>query len=343
MEPPERENIFERYRGEGWESEYLQYRKDWSAYPAKQYVADYPLLVDLELSTLCNLRCPMCYTITEEYKAKVNACLMDFELFKRIVTEIKGKVPALRLSLRGEPTLHPRFVDCVAFAKQSGIKEVSTLTNGSTLTPEFVAEIVTAGIDWITISVDGLDGRYESIRRPLKFADTLAKIKQIHAFKKREGLHRPVLKIQAVWPSIKEDPETFYNTFAPYVDLIAFNPLIDYLGKDEDIVYEDDFYCCQHYQRLVVGADGRVMMCSNDEEASVVVGDVNRQSIHEIWQGEALNHYRQVHAKKDGFMEVPVCRRCYLPRRTEDCETAVVNGREFIIKNYVNRKQQVGQ
>lgn len=342
MEPPERERLFEEYRGEGWEDEYRQYRKNWSEYPKKRYVADYPLLVDLELSTLCNLRCPMCYTITEEYKAKVNACLMDFELFKKIVTEIKGKVPALRLSLRGEPTLHPRFADCVAFAKESGIKEVSTLTNGSTLTPEFVAEIIDAGIDWVTISVDGLNERYESIRRPLKFWETLAKIKQIHAYKKKKGLHRPVIKIQAVWPAIKEDPETFYNTFAPYSDLIAFNPLIDYLGKDDDILYEDDFYCCQHYQRLVIGADGRAMMCSNDEDASVIVGDANHQPIHEIWHGDVLNHYRKLHEKKDGFIAVPVCRRCYLPRQTEDSETAEVNGREFIIRNYVNRKQNIG-
>ena len=35
----------------------------------------------------------------------------------------------------------------------------------------------------------------------------------------------------------------FYNTFAPIVDLIAFNPLIDYLHKDKDIVYMENFAC----------------------------------------------------------------------------------------------------
>ena len=200
-----------------------------------------------------------------------------------------------------------------------------------------------AGIDWITISVDGLDKMYESIRKPLKFSETLRKLQDIKRIKDEAGVHKPVIKVQAIWPSIKENPEKFYNTIAPYVDAIAFNPLIDYLGNDDEIIYEDNFSCCQLYQRLVVGADGRVMMCSNDEEGTVIVGDANGERIHEIWHGDALNRIRDTHRKKDGFLKIPVCGRCYLPRLTEDWDIAKVNGREFIIRNYVNRKQDIGQ
>ena len=343
METPEREALFEQYRGEGWETEYRHYRNHWSDFPKRQFVAEYPLLVDMELSTLCNLRCPMCYTITDEFKQKVHAGLMDFGLFKKIIDEIAGKVPAIRLSLRGEPTIHPKFSDCVEYAKQNNIREVSALTNGSMLSADYFSKIRQAGIDWLTISVDGLDKMYESIRKPLKFNKILDRLKEIKKIKDEKGVHRPVIKIQAIWPSIKENPEKFYNTFAPYVDLIAFNPLIDYLGKDEDIIYEDNFSCCQLYQRLVVGADGRVMMCSNDEEGTVIVGDAATQSILDIWHGNSLNRMRRIHLLPNGFSQIPVCVKCYLPRLTEDGETAQVNGREFIIRNYVNRKQNIGQ
>lgn len=342
LESPEREALFERYRGEGWEEEYAAYRRDWQALPNRQQVSDYPLLVDLELSTACNLNCPMCYTITDEFKAKVPAKLMDFALFARIVDEIGGKVPALRLSLRGEPTIHPRFVEAIAYAKGKGIGEVSFLTNGSTLTPGFFTRIMEAGADWITVSVDGLGEMYESIRRPLKFAETLEKIKAAKAIKESAGKHRPVIKVQAIWPSIKDDPQAFYDTFAPYADLIAFNPLIDYLGNDSDIVYEEDFACCQHYQRLVVGSDGRVMMCSNDEESRVVVGDAATESIHAIWHGDKLQRFRDLHQQKDGFKEVALCTHCYLPRKTEQDETAAVNGAAVAVNNYVNRSQAIG-
>ena len=343
METPEREALFEEYRGEGWETEYRHYRNNWSNYPQRQFVSEYPLLVDLELSTLCNLHCPMCYTITEEFKQKVNACLMDLGLFIRIVDEIAGKVPAIRLSLRGEPTIHPKFLKCIEYAKKKGVREVSSLTNGSRLSAEFFRKMMEAGIDWITISVDGLDDMYESIRKPLKFSETLRKLRDIKRIKDEAGVHKPVIKVQAIWPSIKENPEKFYNTIAPYVDAIAFNPLIDYLGNDDEIIYEDNFSCCQLYQRLVVGADGQAMMCSNDEEGTSIVGDANSASIHEIWHGDALSRIRATHRQQDGFLKIPVCGRCYLPRLTEDSEIAQVNNREFIIRNYVNRKQNIGQ
>ena len=153
MDTEEREALFEQYRGEGWEDEYKKYRKNWVELAQTQKVSEYPQLVDLELSSVCNLKCPMCYTISPEFREKVNTKLMDFELFKKVIDEIGGKVPALRLSLRGEATLHKQFNECIAYAKQSGIKEVSTLTHGGKLTPEFFKKMVDTGIDWITISI----------------------------------------------------------------------------------------------------------------------------------------------------------------------------------------------
>jgi radical SAM protein with 4Fe4S-binding SPASM domain len=343
LDTPEREAIFERYRSEGWDEEYRLYRERWTDYPKNRIVSEYPLLVDAELSALCNLRCPMCYTITEEFRGKVTATLMDFDLFKKMIDEIGGKVPALRLSLRGEPTLHPRFIDCIRYAKARGIREVSFLTNGSRLTGDFFKEIMKAGADWITISVDGMNEVYEEIRRPLKFRETLDKMAGMKILKEKAGFHKPVIKVQSVWPAIRESAETYYNTLMPYADLISFNPLIDYLGKDEDILFEQDFCCPQHYQRLVIGADGVVMMCSNDEENAVVIGNAQKQSIREIWHGDKLTEIREQHKKENGFEHIATCRKCYLPRRTEESEWVVVNDQKLIIRNYINRKQNIGE
>lgn len=342
MDTPERLEQFESNRAFGWEEEYKEYRKNWSEYPQKQYVAEYPLLVDIELSSLCNLRCPMCYTITEEFKCKVCTQLMDIKLFTKIVDEIAGKVPAVRLSLRGEATLHPEFVSCIRYCKEKGIKEVSFLTNSAKLDREYFKQIAEAGADWITVSIDGVGKQYESIRKPLKFEDTLQKLIDIHEMKEENGWKRPVIKIQGIWPAIRENPSEYYNTFAPYVDLIAFNPLIDYLDKDEDIVYEEDFACPQMYQRLVIGSDGKVLLCSNDEDGKYILGDVNKESVYDIWHSDRLNQVRELH-NKGQFKELEVCRKCYLPRATEDNEHAFVNDREIIIKNYVNRKQIIGE
>jgi nucleoside-diphosphate-sugar epimerase/sulfatase maturation enzyme AslB (radical SAM superfamily) len=342
MEPREREERFERIRGEGWQDEYRQYRQEWTALPRLQKVRDYPLQVDLELSSMCNIACPMCFTRTDAFRKSVSCCYMDDQLFRRVIDEIAGHVPAVRLSLRGEATLHPHFIDHISYAKMRGIPEVSFLTNGSTMTPEFFEEVMLAGADWITFSIDGLGDTYEKIRQPLKFNKILDTIRTVHRIKQAHDCLRPVVKVQTLWPAIKNNPEAFYDTFAPDSDLVAFNPLIDYLGKDDDIVFEEEFVCPQLYQRVLIGADGKVLLCSNDEMCSISPGDANQQKIYDIWHGEVLQRIRNIHLQPHGFMEVPVCRHCYLPRRTEDSEKAVIHGREFHIPNYVNRSQEIG-
>lgn len=341
MDTPERESRFEACRGAGWEKEYAKYRDDWSRLATEQIVSDYPLLVDIELSSLCNLHCPMCYTITDEFKQRVNATRMDWNLYTRIIDEIGGKVPAIRLSLRGEATLHKKFVECVRYAKEHGIKEVSMLTHGGKLTPDFSRRIAKAGIDWITISADGIGATYEEVRKPLKFADLLTKLRAIKEMKAENGWLRPVIKVQGIWPAIKEDPQAYYDTFAPLTDLVAFNPLIDYLGNDTQIEYLENFSCPQQYQRLVIGADGRVMKCSNDEENREVIGDLNVETVHQVWHGEKMQQVRELHKRPRGFMESAVCRRCYLPRLTKD-EEATVGTRTFVVRNYVHRLQLIG-
>jgi len=345
MEPPERVEQFDKYRSEGWEEEYIGYRKNWSEFAKKQIVSEYPLQVDTELSNVCNLKCPMCFRSKDAYNKKDNNVLMKYDLFTKIIDEIGGKVKALRLSLRGESTLHPRIVDCVKYAKARGIKEISFLTNGSRLEKNFFEELLLAGVDWITISVDGLYDIYNTIRRPLKFEETLQKIKEMKEIKTKHNVHRPVIKVQSVWPAIRGNAEEFYNTFKPYVNLIAFNPLIDYLGKDEEttIEYIDNFSCPQIYERLVIGADGEAIMCTNDEENIQHIGNANSQTIYQIWHGKKLNSIREIHKQNDGFKSILVCRKCFLPRKTQEVEEAAVNGRKFKIQNYVNRAQAVGR
>ncbi|MDB5807748.1 MAG: Fe-S oxidoreductase containing radical domain [Betaproteobacteria bacterium] len=342
MDTPEREAEFQRKLGSDWPEGYAQYRKDWVDHAKNQTVADYPTLVDLELSSVCNLRCPMCYTISEDFRKHVDAKIMDFDMFKRIIDEIGGKVPALRLSLRGESTVHPKFVEAVRYAKEHGIKEVSTLTHGGRLTPEFFQKVQEAGIDWITISIDGLKETYEHIRKPLKFDDLLDKLKAIKKYKEDRGLLKPVIKVQGIWPAIQENPQGYYDTFAPITDQVAFNPLIDYLSNDKDIEYLEDFTCPQQYQRLVIGADGLVMKCSNDEENREVIGDAKTQTVHEIWHGEKMQKVREMHLQPRGFMNSAVCRKCYLPRKTQD-DAGEVNGRTFAVRNYTRRIQLIGK
>lgn len=343
LETEKRMELFEQYKSEGWEEEYHRYREAWTDNAKNQFVSEWPLLVDIETSSLCNLKCPMCYTITDEFKEKVCARLMSEKLFNKIIDEISGKVYAIRLSLRGEPTLHPQLVDFVKYAKAKEIREVSFLTNGSKLTDDFIKELIHAGVDWITVSIDGLGEVYENIRKPLLFENIYQKIKRFKEIKEELNVHKPVIKVQGIWPAIKNHVEEYYNLLEPVTDSVAFNPLIDYLDHDTDIVYDEDFSCPQLYQRIIIAADGKALMCSNDEENMNVIGDLNKESLYDVWHGKKLEDVRKVMKMPGGFKKLDVCKKCYLPRKTEENEKIFVNGREIIIKNYVGRSQKIGE
>lgn len=335
LDTVEREELFNKNRAFGIGEKYHKYRKQWEDFATCRFVSEHPLQVDLELSTVCNLNCRFCYTVLNGYKEKIKARFMSFVLFKKIIDEITDKVFAVRLSLRGESTLNPDFIRAIKYAKKKGIKEVSTLTNGSKLTLEFFEQIMQAGIDWITLSFDGLYEEYEKNRVPLKFEAMYEQLKEIKEFKEKKKAVKPVIKIQSIWPAISNNPAEFYNKMSRVSDLVAFNPLINFnYNENSAIQYEGYFSCPQIYQRLVVGADGLVMLCTNDERSEYIIGDANKEKIHEIWHGERMNNARDMHARKNGFKNMAICRKCYLPRKTKQ-DTAEVNGRIVLVRNYV--------
>jgi len=343
LETEERIHRFEQNRGYGVEDAYKENRRLWAEYAQNQFVSDYPLHVDIELASICNLHCPMCYTISAEFKEKVNTKFMEYELFTKLVDECAaGNVYSIRLSFRGESFLHKRIVDCIRYAKQKGIKEVSTLTNGLRLDEQMFEEIMEAGIDWIIISFDGLGDAYEQIRRPAKYERALEKIANYAKIKQNAGRVKPVIKIQSILPAIENDPQAFYDIFAPISDMVSANPLIDFLQSKRDMPKIENFSCPQIYQRLVIGADGLCMMCSNDEEGRVIVGDANKKSIHEIWHGPKMTQVREIHRRCAGAQELAACAECYLPLKTYEAEVAV-SGRSVIAEKFVSGTQKVNE
>lgn len=334
---------FELKRGKGHLFSYLKNRLEWHFNPRFRHIAKFPSHVDIEIASSCDLHCPMCYTTTDEFKEKVKRKVMDLDLFKKIIDEcVKYKLYSIRISLRGESFVNPHVYDMIKYAKEKGIKEVSSLTHGGRIDEEKFEKLIDLGLDWLTISFDGIGETYEKIRHPLKFDDAVKKIKNYQEIKKRRGVVKPVIKVQTVWPAISKNPEEFYNIFNPITDQVASNPLIDYLGKDSDIVYEENFTCPQLWQRLVIGSDGEVLLCANDEMGSYKIGNANEESLYNIWHGSKMNDARKWHMKHMGVDKISPCKYCYLPRKTERV-SAEVDGRLINIDNYINREQTVGK
>jgi hypothetical protein len=268
---------------------------------------------------------------------------MDFALFKKIIDEcVRFKTYSIRISLRGEPFIHKDVIAMIRYAKEKGVKEVSSLTNNLALTPGLFTQALEAGLDWLTISFDGLGDTYESIRHPARFEESYQKIKEYKRIKVLSRTHKPVVRIQTVWPAIKNNAKEYFDAFSPYVDDIAINPLIDYLHKDSDIVYEDKFTCPVLYQRMSIGSDGIALLCSNDEFCLYSLGDANQDSLYSMWHGERISRARQFHKENKGTEFLAPCKHCYLPRKTQPV-IEHVGDKNIVIGKYINRPDEIGK
>ena len=128
---------------------YRKYREKWNTYPVKRKVATFPIHLDIELNTTCNLKCVMCFQSFDPPEAQ----LMDLEMVKQIILEgAKYDLCSIKLNYRGEPLLYPHLIEVIKFAKQMGVIEVMFNTNGMLLDINKAAKLVKSGVDLIIFS-----------------------------------------------------------------------------------------------------------------------------------------------------------------------------------------------
>ena len=71
---------------------------------------------------------------------------MDLDLYKNIIDQIEGKVEAVTLASRGEPTLHPKLPEMLDYLSNKFL-EVKLNTNATRLNEKLIRK------NWVGISV----------------------------------------------------------------------------------------------------------------------------------------------------------------------------------------------
>ncbi|MCP4376186.1 MAG: radical SAM protein, partial [bacterium] len=112
-----------------------------------------PRKVYIELTTDCNMDCPMC--LRHSWDSPGGA--MSDETFDAIITQL-GEMPSIEtvnLSGFGEPLTHPKFFEFAAQAKRSGLA-VEAITNGLMLNSDTIEKIIDLPLDRLIVSLDSL-------------------------------------------------------------------------------------------------------------------------------------------------------------------------------------------
>ncbi|MBS1197323.1 MAG: Radical domain protein [Proteobacteria bacterium] len=286
-----------------------------------------PLVVYIDPTNKCNFRCEFCPTSDKILLRKVGrpSATMGFELFKKIVNDLKefpNKLKLASIYKDGEPLMNPHFPEMVRYLKDAEVAErIWTKTNGSTLCPELNQKLIDAGLDMICISVEAVsaEGYLKVAKARIDYERFRENVADLYARRRHCEIY---VKIADSGLS-REEIEKFYTDFQPMSTKIAVEKLMGWSFsdiKDFTLGTNPDTYdglpliqkkvCAYPFYVMAANADGSVSLCGNDWAHGTVVGNVNEQSLQDIWRGEALYQFRKT-MLEDRRKEIPACANCY--------------------------------
>jgi len=287
-------------------------RAKWYLAPKFFHVVDFPTHLEVETSFACQMRCPMC--TRRKMPKDLTYGTMDFELYKKIIDEAASRgVYSVKLSWRGEPLLNPNIVKMVKYAKDKGIKDVAFLSNGERLNEKIAMQLVDAGLDWISFSVDGMGETYDRIRWPSTWETIVKKIRFLKEYRDSKGLKKPLIRVQSIWGAVKDNYEEYFSFWDKIADKVYI--IADQKRMNEGVNFERDpnYVCYEPWRRLCIGWNGIVPQCISDYEEYVILGDVRKQSIYEVWHGKEINKLRETIKNKRIFSNKMTCNLCHDP------------------------------
>jgi MoaA/NifB/PqqE/SkfB family radical SAM enzyme len=268
-----------------------------------------PEIVQIESTNMCNAKCVFCPR--DEMHREEG--IMSMELYRKVVDECAALgITHVRMHNYGEAFLDRTLVDKIRYAKEKGIGEVGLISNGSLITDRVAQGMIEAGLDAINISVDA-SGRevFESTRLGLNYDKVIANIERIVRIRAEAGKRRPKLILSFVRQNNSADEQAFIEHWRTIADKIHITDLHNWAGTlnhESDVNYP----CYRPWLTFTVLWDGRVSLCCADFDGHTILGDLNRSTIDEVWNGDAYRAVRRQHLESGG---PAVCQSCDLPRK----------------------------
>ena len=268
-----------------------------------------PEIVQIESTNICNAKCVFCPR--DEMHRRQG--IMSVELFRKIVDECAELgITHVRMHNYGEAFIDRKLVEKVKYAKEKGISEVGLISNGSLISEPVARGMIDAGLDAINISVDASGKEvFEATRIGLKYDKVIANIERLVRLRAESGKRRPKLILSFVRQNNSADEQAFIEHWRTIADKIHVTDLHNWAGTlntESDVNYP----CYRPWLTFTVLWDGRVSLCCADFDGKTILGNLNTQTIAEIWNAETYRNVRREHLESGG---PDVCRACDLPRK----------------------------
>ena len=246
-----------------------------------------PAYVEMDLSDNCSLACDFCPREAMGLSGVEDGPVMNEELALRIVGELAGLNPdaCLCLSPFSEPLKSPLWKKVAEKALGAGL-HVFIETNGLGMDESFRSWFLAQDADRLTaiVSLDLLTAEeYSRYKKSDRFEDAVANTRALLT----SGARNCYLQI-VYMDELSEVIDAFYDFWSEYEDRVLPRKYNSFCGRLPERSTQDlsplTRFPCWHLKRdMVIRTDGRVLLCKQDLDGSGFDGDLNRESLEEVW------------------------------------------------------------
>ena len=147
---------------------YLSFRFDFykslTTFPDDETSA-FPLYSVIEPTSICNLRCVMCFQQDKRLKESPFRGTMTMETYENAIDQLKEiGVKAITFAGRGEPFINKNFPAFLDYASGKFL-EIKINTNGLLMTEEIARAILRNNVDMVVFSVEGTNQKEYELTR----------------------------------------------------------------------------------------------------------------------------------------------------------------------------------
>lgn len=301
-----------------------------------------PYIVQLEPTSLCNLKCNMCLRTMKNIHGKN----LSFKQMKYIIDQLEGTKEVI-LQGYGEPLLNPDLFKTINYLHTKG-KKIVLITNGTLLTKENIYQLIKSNLTWLKISFDAVTQEtYAKIRPGINvdiFKSNIASLSEIIKHKSantRMGITFQIVVSQVNIEEIKQilpflrmhkfrnveiqsvlewnnnisqiDHGRSYHDLKKYVNYLNKNKNMNInFAVDNSLKkrFKHKEICNDPWNTMFIDTGGNVIACpigcfSND----LLMGNVFETSVRRIWNNKPYIRLRK--EIRTGKVR-PICKKfCY--------------------------------
>lgn len=283
-----------------------------------------PEYIALEVTNVCNFKCDFCPQSDPAHHDIVPRTYLDPTVCASYLEKIRAAgilTNLMHWTLDGEPFMHKEFSRLVEVSADYGFTNTYFASNGMLCSVERLMDFPLDRVH-LNLAIDFCTDKdyFEKVRGTKNSWDTVCN--NIQDILRDSRMANVNIEITDISSYSENDTKKLADNFQNLQDVFGEHDRVKYRTRtfhnatglvENNREKRGTYHICPYpWTHLRIASNGDIVACCRDLQHKTVLGNLNLQSVNEIWNGEPFQNLR--HSLLDKRPNrVNACRGCDLP------------------------------